>query len=321
MRCLYCLPEEGVALKSHRDILTLEEVLRVARVAVSLGVTGIRLTGGEPLVRKGLVDLVVGLSALKGLEDLAITTNGTLLAPLAAPLKAAGLGRINISLDTLRPERFPRLARRHLFTEAADGIKAALAVGFDPVKLNVVLVRGLNDDEVLDFARLTRRPFAPGLGAVHVRFIELMPLGESAHQAADLRVTGQEVREWLLAAGELIPAGGPVGNGPAEYYRWVPLINEGEVLPIGGAGTIGFINPISRHFCSRCNRLRLTADGKINPCLASTLEIDLRTALRSGAEDDELAEILRTAVGRKPEEHNMGAGEDDELRRMSRLGG
>ncbi len=320
LRCRYCLPEEGVALKSHQDILTLEEVVRVARLAVSMGITGIRLTGGEPLVRKGLVDLVAGLAVLPGLEDLALTTNGTLLAPLAEPLKAAGLKRVNVSLDTLRADRFALISRRPLFDQALEGVRAALAAGFDPVKLNVVLVRGLNDDEIVDFARLTRRPFAPGLGAVHVRFIELMPLGESAHSADGERVAGREVKARLLAAGGLTPARGPAGNGPAEYYHWAPL-DDGSRVPPGGPGTIGFINPISEHFCSRCNRLRLTADGKINPCLASTLEVDLRTALRAGAGDDELAGLLRLAVGRKPEKHNMGAGDEDELRRMSRLGG
>ncbi|MHB0886169.1 MAG: GTP 3',8-cyclase MoaA [Bacillota bacterium] len=343
LRCLYCLPEEGVTLKGHQDILTFEEIVRVVRVAVSLGVKGVRLTGGEPLVRKDLLGLVRELAAIDGLEDISLTTNGTLLAPLAAELKAAGLRRVNISLDTLRPERFAAVTRRPLFAETVAGVRAALAVGLEPVKLNVVLMRGFNDDEVVDFARLTRRPFAPGLGPVHVRFIELMPLGESVGKDADLRVTGEEVREVLSRVGELTPVGGgaPLGRGPAESYLWMPRETAAEkgpiasgapgtsgVLEVAAAGvrpaTIGLISAVTEHFCERCNRLRLTADGKINPCLASPLEVDLRGALRAGADDDELARLLRLAVSEKPLEHAMGTGaaaEDSRRRRMSRIGG
>lgn len=332
LRCVYCLPEEGVALKGHQDILTYEEVVRIVRVAVSLGVKGVRLTGGEPLARKDIVRLVGDVAALAGLEDLSLTTNGTLLAPLAADLKAAGLRRVNISLDTLRPERFAAISRRPLHAEAMAGIRAALAAGLEPVKLNVVLMRGVNDDEIVDLARLTRQPFAPGLGPVHVRFIELMPLGESVGTDVDLRVTGEEAREVLSRAGELVPVGGgaPLGRGPAESYLWTPreAAQEKAAAEVAAAGvhpaTIGLISAVTEHFCERCNRLRLTADGKINPCLASPLEIDLRGALRSGAGDDELARLLRLAVSEKPLEHAMGTGavaEDSRRRRMSRIGG
>ncbi|MHB8926176.1 MAG: GTP 3',8-cyclase MoaA [Bacillota bacterium] len=331
LRCTYCLPDEGVALKGHNDILTYEELERIVRVAVSLGVKGVRLTGGEPLARKDVLGLVRALGRIDGLEDLSLTTNGTLLAPLAGDLKVAGLKRVNISLDTLRPERFKAITRRSLFDETVAGIRAALSAGLEPVKLNVVLMRGVNDDEVVDFARLTRRPFAAGLGPVHVRFIELMPLGESAGTASGLQVGGEEVREALSRAGELVPVNGdgdgPPGKGPAESYRWVPRVPEAAAdVAVAGLrpATVGLINAVTEHFCDRCNRLRLTADGKVNPCLASPLEIDLRGALRSGAGDDELARLLRLAVRRKPLEHHMGTGSaaaESRRRRMSRIGG
>jgi len=339
LRCVYCLPDEGVALKGHDDILTYEEIGRLVRVAVSMGVTGVRLTGGEPLARRDVLSLVRALGQIDGLEDLSLTTNGTLLAPLAWRLKEAGLKRVNISLDTLRPDRFERITRRPLFDEVVAGIRAALEAGLEPVKLNVVLMRGINDDEILDLARLTRRPFAPGLGPVHVRFIELMPLGESSATAGALQVPGDEVREVLSRAGELIPVdadgGAPTGRGPAQNYRWIPREPDwfaDDAAPMAAGrpeaglppATIGLINAITEHFCDRCNRLRLTADGKINPCLASPLEIDLRRALRSGAGDDELARLLGLAVRRKPLEHHMtiGAAADrGRRRRMSRIGG
>ncbi len=285
LRCVYCLPEEGVALKRHADILTLEEVRRVVQAAVSLGVKHVRLTGGEPLVRKGLVDLVAGLAAIPGLEDLSLTTNGALLAECAGQLRRAGLDRVNISLDTLRPDRFALITRRPLFAETMAGIRSALEVGFDPVKLNVVLMRGLNEDEIIDFARLTRRPLAPGSGPLHVRFIELMPLGCGGDGWQERFVSSAEVRARL---GELEPLPREEGSSAQRYRR------------PGGAAVLGFISPVSAPFCAACTRLRVTAAGKLRPCLRRALEVDLRPLLGEPDAAAHLGRVLQELAAQKP---------------------
>ncbi|MEG1098068.1 MAG: GTP 3',8-cyclase MoaA, partial [Raoultibacter sp.] len=298
LRCIYCMPEEGVDQLAHKDILRIEEIERAVRVAASMGITRIRLTGGEPLVRKGVVDLVRNIAQTPGIQDVSLTTNGILLPKMAADLKAAGLTRVNISLDTLDAAQFAFITRRGKLEDTLAGIDAALAVGFKPVKINAVAVRSLKQD-YLAFAKLSLdRP-------LHVRFIEYMPVGESSGSDGcgwgpqDV-VPTEELIEIIDAAaraeglGPLVLAEGdrPVGGGPARYYEFE-----------GSRGTVGFISPLSHHFCSECNRLRLTADGDLRPCLFSDDEFDVKSALRNGTEDDVRA-VIAQALGAKPDEHH-----------------
>lgn len=303
LRCFYCLPAAGIELKRMEDILSYEEMERVVRCAVRLGIRKVRVTGGEPLVRKGLVHFLARIAAIPGLEDLSLTTNGIRLSEMGAALRQAGVRRLNVSLDSLRPDRFRRITRGGDVQQVLAGLRLALALGFEPVKVNMVVMRGINDDEVLAFAQLTRRM------PLHVRFIELMPLGESHPWAEHLFVPAAEVKDAIEAREVLLPARDVYGNGPARYFHLE-----------GAAGTIGFISPLTEHFCERCNRIRLTADGKINPCLTATREIDLRPGLRAGHEEA-LAVLLRRALAEKPERHDMVSGAESEQRRMSRLGG
>lgn len=313
LRCIYCMPEEGVQALSHTDILRLEEIERIVRIAAEAGIKHIRLTGGEPLVRRGVIDLIRAINDIPGIERVALTTNGILLPRMAEELAAAGLSRVNISLDTLDPDQYRAITRCGSFDDAMAGIDAALAAGFDPVKVNAVVVRSLNQD-VLSFARMSiDRP-------LHVRFIEYMPVGESAGACGcgwgkqDV-IPSDELREMIDAQaqaaglGPLKPAmkHTPSGWGPACYYEFE-----------NAKGTVGFISPLSRHFCSECNRLRLTADGKIRPCLFSDDEYDVREVLRSGADDDAVREVLYAALGAKPDEHHDKVGTE---RGMSQIGG
>jgi cyclic pyranopterin phosphate synthase len=302
LRCVYCMPAEGISLMSHNDILTYEEIYTVARVAAGLGIDKIRLTGGEPLVRLGLPQLVKMLAQIEGIDDISLTTNGTLLARYAAELKDAGLRRVNVSLDTLKPERFKQITRGdNEISEVLEGIEAARKVGLNPVKLNTVVMAGVNDDELLDFARKT---IAEGW---HVRFIELMPLvGSDTLQF----VSADEMKRRLEPLGELTPSLPSVGNGPAKYFR----------LP-NAKGDIGFITPISEHFCFQCNRMRLTADGKLRPCLLSDYEVDLKQPLRSGISLEGLEELFKKAVANKPERHNLAKGSVPKDRPFSQVGG
>jgi len=283
-RCQYCMPAEGIPLLNHADILTYEEIVRCARIAISLGIRKIRVTGGEPLVRRGVVSLLAELSRLPDLADLSLTTNGALLGRHATALRAAGLHRVNVSLDTLRPERFAAITRQPALTNVLEGIRAAEAAGLHPVKINVVTMRSVNRDEIADFAAMTlERPY-------EVRFIELMPVGGHAYWDPAQLVTGEEVLQVLGERYELAPlddpAGGPVSN---------------RLFSIrGAAGRIGLISPMSDHFCQRCNRLRLTPDGKLRTCLFHEAEVDLRQLLRSGVGDAALAGVFRTAVAQKP---------------------
>jgi cyclic pyranopterin phosphate synthase len=305
LRCVYCMPPEGVPWRSHNEILRYEEIELIVRAAASLGISKVRLTGGEPLVRLGFVELVHMLARIPGIDDLAMTTNGTLLARYAAELAQAGLKRVNVSLDTLKPERFRQITRQGDLATVFEGIAAAREAGLAPLKVNTVIVRGLNDDEVVDFARLTLE------GDWHVRFIELMPLGANTAWAGDGYVSINEVRRRIEAAlGELQATKVGVGNGPARYYR----------LP-GAVGTIGFISPVSEHFCYQCNRLRLTADGRLRPCLLSDYEIDLRTPLAQGADLAEVRELLIHSIEAKPERHHLNESVAPRERAMSEIGG
>lgn len=311
-RCIYCMPEDGVQSLAHEDILRIEEIEQAVRVAAGMGIRSIRLTGGEPLVRLGVVDLVRAIAHTPGIENVSMTTNGVLLPKMAADLKEAGLSRVNISLDTLDPEQFKQITRRGELQQTLDGIEAALGAGFNPVKINAVAVRSL-DQDYLAFAKLSLdRP-------LHVRFIEYMPVGDTSEDAGtgwgkDDVIPSEElfdiINERAAAAGlpALRPAGAtkPLGWGPARYFEFPDAL-----------GTVGFISPLSRHFCSECNRLRLTADGKLRPCLFSDDEYDLRTALRSGDEQAARA-VFAQALGAKPDEHHDKVGTE---RGMSQIGG
>ncbi len=326
-RCVYCMPAHGVPLKLHDDILRFEEIETIVRAAVPLGVRSVRLTGGEPLVRKGIIELAAGLAAIPGVDDLALTTNGVLLGELAVPLRQAGVRRLNVSLDTLRPDRYREITRRHNFDKACSGIRTAVEAGFQPVKVNTVVIRGLNDDEIESMALVAAgaagkaagpaSPIATSAASLVWRFIELMPLGEGHLWGERALVPADEIVDRLadLAArhglpfeeeGPLAP---PFGAGPARYFKF-------------GRGRVGVISPMTHGFCSRCNRLRLTSDGKIHPCLTSPLAVDLAEPLRAGASAGEIARLLAKAVQMKPQAHRM-AERRPELsnRRMSQIGG
>ncbi len=313
LRCIYCMPEEGVPFKSHEDMLRIEEIADFARRAAQSGIRKVRLTGGEPLVRKGVVDLIREINEIPEIEDISLTTNGILLPKMAADLRDAGLTRVNISLDTLDPVQFSYVTRLGKIEDVFAGIDAALEYGFDPVKINAVAVRGL-DQDFFRFAKLSLdRP-------LHVRFIEYMPVGESSgctgtgwteEDIIPASEIIERINEGAIAAGigTLEPLDDedlPSGAGPAIYYR----------LP-GAKGTVGFISAMSNHFCDSCNRLRLTADGKLRPCLFSDKEIDVMGAIR--ADDEEAVDqAIKEAIGIKPDEHHEERGTQ---RRMSQIGG
>ncbi|HHP51683.1 MAG TPA: GTP 3',8-cyclase MoaA [Moorella mulderi] len=287
LRCRYCMPPSGITLTTHGDILRLEEIAQLVKAGIRVGIKRLRLTGGEPLLRKNVATLVSLLKGIPGIEEVSMTTNGLLLENLAHPLKAAGLDRINISLDTLRPDRYRYITRWGDWEKTWRGIEAALEAGLHPVKLNVVVLRGFNDDEILDFARLTLD------NPLHVRFIELMPLGEALAMESCF-MSAEEVRAVITQAYALEPDHGVTTRGPAVNFR----------IP-GAEGTLGFISALSQHFCQRCNRLRLTADGKLRPCLFSDLEIDVKGPLRSGASEEELAALFAQAIALKPQGHHL----------------
>lgn len=301
LRCIYCMPSEGIPLMSHEDILSYEEICIVAQAAAELGIVKVRLTGGEPLVRAEVTNLLAMLARIQGIDDISLTTNGVLLQRYADELKSAGLRRINVSLDSLRSDRFHRITRMGNLDDVLRGIEAARQAGLNPVKTNTVVMRGTNDDEVLDFARLTIE------GEWHVRFIEYMPFPKG-EKVAHLLVPVSEIKQRIETLGELEPSPSS-GGGPARYFR----------LP-GARGTIGFIGAVSEHFCRACNRLRLTADGKLRPCLFSDTEIDLREPLRQGATADDIKRLIQEAASCKPEGHKLGAGITCE-RFMVQIGG
>lgn len=311
LRCIYCMPEHGVKSIPHESILTLEEVHKAIECASQLGIKHIRFTGGEPTVRKGLLGLIERTAQTPGIESVALTTNAILLPNMATDLKAAGLSRVNISLDTLDAEQYRFITRRGNLNDALKGVEAALSSGLSPVKLNTVVVRSLNQD-LLSFARLTVD--AP----LHVRFIEYMPIGSGEDCGGcgwglDDVVPAKEIIETINMQAQSIGLGSlqptmatPDGWGPAQYYR----------LP-GAQGTVGVISAISKHFCASCNRLRLTADGKIKPCLFSDTEYDIRSALRKG-DKEEVLSVFKAALSHKPSGHEHRIGT---RRMMSQVGG
>ena len=303
-RCAYCMPPEGVVPRQHGELLTYEEIARLTDVASrACGIRRVRITGGEPLVRTGLVDLIAQLRALPALNDIAMTTNGSLLAGQAAALKAAGLDRVNISLDTFDAHRYRELTGGGALAPVLAAIEAAVALAFEPVKINVVLTAALSRSDVMQLQALVMRL------PVIVRFIEYMPIGRQGI-APGLSVA--QVKALLEAAGgALLPDAPILGAGPARNYRLA-----------GAAGAIGFITPMSDRFCPACNRLRLTADGRLKPCLLSDAEINVREYLRAGADDDTLAALLQAAVRAKPQGHRLTAAYDRGFeRQMCQIGG
>src|SRR3989338_7266096 len=295
LRCVYCLPAHGVRWHPREDILLFEEIRDVVSVGARLGLTHVRLTGGEPLVREGVVDLVRMLNAIPRLADLSLTTNGMLLARYAKALARAGLTRVNISLDTLKPERFHAITRFGAIEDVHEGVDAALEAGLHPVKLNVVVMRGVNDDEIVQMGRLAVDR------QLHVRFIELMPIGE--YFSRERLVPSEEILARLSALGELRPVDGPPGCGPARTYAWA-----------GARGSVGIIGAVTQAFCAACNRLRLTATGHLRPCLDQESSVDLLPALRPAVHYERLAQLIQETVAAKPQQHTMAQREVGNLR-------
>jgi cyclic pyranopterin phosphate synthase len=281
------MPKDGISLIGHDDVLRYEEIIRIAKIAAGRAVSKIRITGGEPLIRKGVVDFVASLAAVAGIQDLSMTTNGILLGDMAISLKKAGLKRLNISLDTLDTEKYRMITRGGDIKQVFNGIDKAFEAGFSPLKINIVAIRGINDDEILSFARLSLKR------DIHIRFIEYMPIGMENGWREKRFISSNEIQSTAASLGRLVPVSSNNGSGPAQMFRIE-----------GAAGYLGFISSLSNHFCQSCNRLRLTPDGKLRTCLFSDEETDLKTPLRSGCSDAELERIIAEAIISKPQRHH-----------------
>jgi GTP 3',8-cyclase len=304
LRCVYCMPHQGVKPMDSGNYLTYQEITRVARVAVQLGLGKVRITGGEPLIRHDVPSLIESLSGIEGIIDISLTTNGIFLKRYARSLARAGLKRVNVSLDSLQPERYTKITREGRIHDVLEGIFESEQAGLLPIKINMVPMKGINDDEIEDFALLTLNT------QFHVRFIEFMPIGARDLWSRDRHISSDEIKGRVSKIGRLIPVK-VRKSGPARYFSFE-----------GAPGVIGFISPVTHHFCDSCNRLRLTCEGKIRPCLFSETEIDLRPALRSGSSDEEIERLLRLAVQIKPEKHPIHSGDHfDNLKPMSKIGG
>jgi GTP 3',8-cyclase len=291
LRCVYCMPVEGLPWMKREELLSYEEIEQIVRTMAGMGLRRVRITGGEPLVRRDLPHLVRMIAGVPEIEDLSLSTNAVLLEDQAEDLREAGIQRLNVSLDSLRPDRVDEIARRPgSFPKIMAGLDAAERVGFAPIKINVVLIRGQNDDEIEDFAAVTReRPW-------HVRFIEMMPTGANLDLSAKQFISCTEALRRLERIDALDPVEGPFGNGPARYYRFE-----------GAPGTIGVITPMSHNYCDRCNRLRLTADGQLRPCLFGSIQTNLRDPLRGG---EDLVPLIEETLRIKPERHYLIQGSD-----------
>lgn len=285
LRCMYCMPKEGVSLMGHEDILKYEEIIRVVGLAVRMGVVKVRITGGEPLVRRGIVDFIRELKHIEGLRDISITTNGIFLETFAEPLYRAGIRRINVSLDSLNPEKYRYITRGGDLGKVLRGIERAEALGFHPIKINVVAIGAFNEDEIVQFARMTvEKPY-------QVRFIELMNIGSGGEGGSLGYLSNDAVLKEIRRAYSLVSLNGQrtATDGPARCFRIS-----------GGAGELGFISARSHQFCDSCNRLRLTAEGHLRACLLSDREIDLKEALRKGCTDEDIRTLFQRAVLEKP---------------------
>ena len=293
IRCFYCMPDENIRFKPRSELLTFEEIERFVSVVARLGVNKLRLTGGEPLVRAGLPNLVARLASIDGIRDIALTTNGILLEEQAQALKDAGLTRVNISLDALSEETFRRIARRDGLDRVLAGIRAAKRVGFERIRLNAVAIKGITEPEIVPLARFAREE------GMEMRFIEFMPLDAEQHWQHDQVLSGEEIRAAIEEAiGPLEPADRPDPSQPATDFQFAD-----------GSGTVGFINPVTQPFCEDCNRLRITAEGQIRNCLFSTVEWDARALLRGGGTDDELAQLVRDCVRAKKPGHGIDSSD------------
>lgn len=287
LRCIYCVPHGFIPKLPHKEILSYEEILHIVRISVGLGISKVRITGGEPLVRKGVYGFLKRLTKIEGLLDISLTTNGVFLKDNINKIKSADIKRINISLDTLNRKKYRKITGYDFFDQVWEGIELAHKMGFDPIKLNVVPLKGVNDDELTDIAALSiDYPF-------HIRFIEYMPMGTNQMES-DHHLLFPEIKKRIHQFGKLIPVEKDMNDGPAERFKFE-----------SAKGEIGFIRPISQHFCSTCNRLRLTASGQLRPCLMSDVQVDLKTPLRKGCSDAELAEVFLQAVRLKPLGHNL----------------
>lgn len=289
-RCVYCMPAEGIVLAPRAELLSFEEIVRVVRVGAKLGLSKIRLTGGEPTVRRDLPELVRMLSQTRGIDEIAMTTNGARLSELAKLLKKAGLTRLNISLDTLRPERNRELTRRDLLSAVLKGVDEALAAGFAPLKFNAVVLRGINDDELCEMVSFAHERNA------QMRFIEFMPMGAARKDERNQTVTMREMLERLKEQFDLVPEENTNGGDPARGWKCRRT-----------KARVGFITSMSDHFCDSCSRMRLTAEGGLRPCLHQDAEVDLMTVLRGGGDDGELEDAFRRAANLKWSGHQMNA--------------
>ena len=308
LHCNYCRPKEGISLKGHADILRYEEIIRIVSIAVKLGLIKVRITGGEPLVRRGFIEFIAALKKINGLQDISLTTNGILLEQYAQDIFDAGIHRINISLDSLNKEKYFQITNGGSLDAVLRGIAKAEQIGFSPIKINAVAIKGFNDDEVLDFAKLAvDKPF-------QVRFIELMPMGQSIGFGEDYLPMSQLIQK-ISAKYELeqLKVKESKSAGPATIFRIK-----------GGRGELGFINPVSSHFCSTCNRLRLTADGRLRACLLKEDEIDLKKELSDNCSDAVLESLIKEAILLKPKHHDLDCS-DRHLKKchrdMSEIGG
>ncbi|WP_088808668.1 MULTISPECIES: GTP 3',8-cyclase MoaA [Listeria] len=310
LRCVYCMPEEGLKFLPHEKVLSKDEIVDFMKIMAQFGIKKVRITGGEPLLRTDIVEIVRGIAAIPEIEDIAITTNAMYLAKKAEALKEAGLSRINVSLDSLKADRFKEITRGGRLQKVLDGIKKAEAVGLFPIKLNVVLIKGQNDDEIIDFLKFTQDK------DINIRFIEYMPIGHAGNSWKKKYLSLTTIFDKCKEVGFEYEAVDSVrGNGPSENYRLK-----------GAAGTFGLIHPVSSHFCASCNRLRLTADGYIKACLYWDEELNIRPYIQNNPE--ELMKIVQQSIDNKPENHEMALKLQDEdtshkptWRRMSQIGG
>lgn len=306
LKCKYCMPEEGVEKKNHSEILSFESCLDIVETSAELGISKVRITGGEPLVRRGIVDLVNRISQIEGIDEIAMTTNGIFLSKYAKDLKEAGLGRVNISIDTLNPLKYQSITRGGRLQDVLDGIEMAKKHGLLPIKLNVVIVNGFNTDEIENFINMAGED-------IEVRFIELMPVGEASTWSEGKFISNESVIQNYSHM--LADEAGPQSSGPAKYF-----INKNT------GGKVGFINPISSHFCDSCNRIRVTPDGKLKTCLHSNDEYDLKVALQEKFDEDQrkmaLKSLLINSIMHKPKQHSMGDVDFIPIvRSMNRIGG
>ncbi|MBC1504636.1 GTP 3',8-cyclase MoaA [Listeria booriae] len=309
LRCVYCMPEEGMTFLPHEEVLSKDEIIDFMKIMVGYGIKKVRITGGEPLLRTDIVDIIAGLSAIPEIEDIAVTTNAMYLVKKAEALKEAGLTRVNISLDSLQEDRFKTITRGGRLQKVLDGIAKAEEVGLFPIKLNVVLIKGQNDDEILDFLEFTRDK------DINIRFIEYMPIGHAGDSWKKQYLSLQTIFDACDEAGFAYqPVDSIRGNGPSENFRLE-----------GAKGTFGLIHPVSSHFCASCNRLRLTADGYIKACLYWDEEMNIRPLIK---DPEKLMELVQQSIDNKPESHEMAIALQDEMqshkpttRRMSQIGG